>query len=147
MTHHMLAHSHSALVFRMDELEAHARGLAEATEDLAPLLEGLHDSFALFAEDLIEHIQHEEQDIFPDAAAAGLLHGHQVELLSNEHMGLHRCLDRIGAQLKELDPTSPAHQRERLVRDIAVLRNAFVRHAGDERAALGAADQASCQSS
>jgi iron-sulfur cluster repair protein YtfE (RIC family) len=147
MTPHMLAHSHSALVFRMDELEAYARGLAEATEDLAPLLEGLHDSFALFVEDLMAHIQHEEQDIFPEAAASGLVPAPQVELLRNEHMGLHRCLDRIGAQLKTLDPTSPVHQRERLVRDIAVLRNAFVRHAGDERCALGAADQASCQSS
>jgi iron-sulfur cluster repair protein YtfE (RIC family) len=147
MTHHMLAHSHSALVFRMDELESHARGLAEAQEDLAPLLEGLHESFVMFAEDLIEHIQHEEQDIFPEAAAAGLLHSPHVELLRNEHMGLHRCLDRIGEQLKELTPTCARPQRERLVRDIAVLRNAFVRHAGDERAVLGAADQASCQSS
>lgn len=143
--HHTLAHSHSALVFRMDELEAHARGLAEANDDLGPLLEGLHENFAIFSDDLVEHIEHEERDIFPDAASAGLIHHDHAETLRNEHMGLHRCLERIRAHLGALTTEASTGERERLVREIAALRNAFVRHASAERSFLGAAEQASCQ--
>lgn len=139
-----LAHSHSALIFRMDELDAHAQGLAEASDDLAPLIDALHESFSLFNSDMLAHIAHEEGFVFVEAQRGGLS-ASDVQVLVGEHRALCAGLEQLREQIEQLNVATPSAQRASLVRSIAALRNTFVHHSITEHSLLGVPDHFSCQ--
>ena len=89
-----VAHGHTRLIWLLDDVEAHLQGLHETDgEDL--ILEELVSFARAFTEELDEHIDEEETEIFPaaEAVAADAEHA-QLEELDAEHR-------RLQAQMKE----------------------------------------------
>lgn len=85
-TKHRMAHGHSRLIWLLDDIEAHLEGLCSVEEAHELILDELVSFTQSFAEELFEHIDEEEAEIFPsaEAIAAGDDHTH-LGALDREH--------------------------------------------------------------
>jgi predicted DsbA family dithiol-disulfide isomerase len=97
---HDLHHSHSKLIKRLDEVDAHVEALANC-EDCHLIHRELQAYARSFYDTLVAHIEHEETELFPSVEGADrvtLLH------LQLQHLEMVKCaamLKRRIAEMKE----------------------------------------------
>lgn len=98
-----LVHGHSRLVWLMDDIDAHLAGLAAEPLDRELLEEEFLTYSRAFAEELREHIDEEEGDLFPlvRSIAGGPEMDSLVEL-QRQHQQLLIDLGRWGVLIEEL---------------------------------------------
>lgn len=98
-----LRHGHSGLIWLLDEVDAHLRGLIEDPECPEMILEELIGYAKRFCDEVAGHIDEEEDDLFP--LVQSVLAGpdlDELDSLSREHGELLCDLARLSTALGKL---------------------------------------------
>lgn len=132
-----LRHGHSGLIWLLDEVDAHLRGLSDGPEHPEEIAEGLVHYVQRFCEEVIEHVEEEEEILFPLVRSkVSTAQRQELDRLMRQHRALLVSLHMLAGALPR-DTTSCDQWREGTVERLhelsAATRTHLVQHSRDER--------------
>lgn len=133
-----LVHGHSRLLWLIDEVDAHLRGLWEPDdENVEPILEELLSYWDTLRAELGAHMDHEEHDVFQTVDRVAPQFAAQVSVLRAQHANLDKELQVLDGALRDLaSPAGRSLASGALRRAVERFREHFVAHSRDERGVL-----------
>jgi iron-sulfur cluster repair protein YtfE (RIC family) len=135
--HAQLSHGHSRLIWLLDDIDAHLEGLCSENESPELILEELVSYVRAFGDELDGHIDEEETDIFPQAAAVATEpERRELAEIEEEHRRLEERLARFWSKLAQLCEAPPDRYETccvDLVEQARELRVALTAHSSHER--------------
>lgn len=121
-------HGHSNLLLLLDEVEAHVDGLA-GCETPEFMLAELQPFWNEFTAELVEHLEEEETDVFPNLGPSQSARG--LKRILEQHRDLQVRVDEINGFIDTYEHSEDNVKHFKwLIEDF---RAAFRRHSSDER--------------